>query len=246
MAKELYTTPIMSFGVIQSEWIATNMYIDTYGFIIMEQSALPGGYGDSCAETSRYVVLAYINGKKLDIDLRPFVTEKGVLRHPDSPWREDDTSSDQVYPLIAAGYVLQPVVAYKAIKQIADAGDRTGNSDKINIGMYAQIARFFSKDYLWVRDLTLVGQALIFKIPFRWSDSKKRLERSSGSSSDYLNFINGLAFARINKWTWPCWLATKIISKEKAMSKVSDYYKPEPNSDWLLQLYTRAIPKIWQ
>lgn len=223
------------------------MMIDTYGYVIMEQSPLPGGYGDSCAETGRYAVLAYINGTKLDIKFNSFVTDIGVLRHPDSPWREDDTSGDQVSPLIAATALIQPVLGYRVIKQIEDAGYKTGNGDLLSPGIYAQMRRAQRKSFLWLSDLALVGQALLLKLPIRWSDSKRWFESTSGSSCDYLNLVNNLAFARaMESWTWPCWLATKLISQELALSKAKDYYEPEPNNGMILEQYAEAIPKIWK
>jgi hypothetical protein len=223
------------------------MFLDAYALIAMEQSAFPGSIGDSCSESSRYAVIAYVNGSKPNIKLGELVTDKGPIRHPSSPWREDDTSSDQVAPLIAATELVNPELAKKIIQNIKDSHYRTGNGDLISFGVLGQMRRAENKAMLWLSDLPLVFQSLIFKIPFRWSDSKKRFESSSGSSGDYLNFINALAFARAkNNVTWPMWLAMRFISKDTAKAKVADYYKPEPNSQWILDEYNTAIDKIWK
>lgn len=224
------------------------MFFDSnYGYIELNQTDRPGSIGDSLAYTSQYITIAYVAGKLGDkINLFAFVSEKGPLRHPDSPWRENDTSGDQVYPLIAASALTQPVLSYRVIKQIKDAGYRTGNGDKIPPGMYGQIRRAQRKNALWVSDLPIFIQALFFKIPIRWSDSKKWFEKSEGSSSDYLNFINALAFAKAeDNITWPMKLAMKLIPKQKVLEKVKDYFKPEPNVQWLLDLYKEALEVIY-
>lgn len=223
------------------------MYIDSYQLIVMEQSGFPGGWGDSAAESSRYVILATINGEKVNINLKQLVTETGVLRHPLSPWRENDTSSDQVVPLLAATSLLQPELASVIIKQIKTAGYKTGNGDLISTGLLENMRRAEKKHFLWISDLAILGQALIFQLPFRWSDSKRFFELSSGSSSDYLNFTTDLAFAKItNTETIPIKLAKLlIVSKEKILSEVNSYYAAEPNHSMIIEEYTKALERIY-
>ena len=224
------------------------MIQDNYGYIEMEQDPVgnPGRTGDSLAETSRYVSIAYVIGDNPKINLAYFVTDKGCLRHPDSPWREDDCSGDQVFPLIAASALTQPELLAKVLKQIKDAGYKTGNGDFITPGMLGQIRRAEDKKFLAISDIPLVIQAVLFKIPFRWSDSKKKFESNDDSSGDYLNFINTLAFAKAKgNISLPMKLAMKLISKEKCLEKVKHYYRNEPNSQGLVELYEKSLGKIY-
>ena len=220
------------------------MILDSYGFINMEQSQAPGSIGDSAAETSRYIVLAFINGQKLDINLSYFVTDKGLLRHPLSPWREDDTSLDQMYPLVAAAALISSDELRVKIDSFI-SGTKTYNGKIVTLGFKAQLNRSKDNSIPWIDDLALLGQALLFKIPIRWSDSKKRPELMSSSSSDYLNYVSGLAFAKIKGLTWPLKLARLLISKEQIMDKVEQYYAPEPNVRWLLDEYKKALKEIY-
>lgn len=223
------------------------MILDNYNFIIMEQNLTtdPGRLADSLAETSRYIVLAFVNGQKLDINLHYFVTDKGLLRHPLSPWGVEDTSLDQIYPLIAAAALISPNELRSKIDSFI-SGTKIYNGKIVTPGFKAQLNRSKDNSTPWIDDLALLGQALIFKLPFRWSDNKKWFEWSSGSSSDYLNYVNGLAFAKIKGETWPLKLARFIISKDKILGKIHEYYIPEPNVKWLLDEYEKALKVIYR
>ncbi len=220
------------------------MYLDSQNLIVMEQSGLPGGYGDSASETGRYVTLLAVIGDKIIIDLSPFITDKGILRHPESPWKEDDISSDQVSPLLAAASINQLYISDRIISLIRNNDNRTGNGDLISFGMWAQLRRAEKASNLWFSDLALLGQVLMFKIPFRWSDSKQKFEKNT-NSSDYLNFVNSLAFAKIKGDTLSSKLAKWLTSKDIVLQKVKDYYNPEPNSEWLLKKYEQALDRIY-
>jgi hypothetical protein len=218
------------------------MVLDNYRFIKMEQCLWPGSTGDSCAETGRYITLSYLIGEDPEINLFPFMTDKGFLRHPETLWREDDFTSDQMAPFLSAASLTQPLLAGIAVNRIKNAGWKTGNGDYITPGLLASIKRVQNSKIQWIYDLAFLGQALIFKLPIRWSDSKRWFERSEGSSADYLNFLNGIAFAKAKKkLTWPMKLALKLTGKAKIMSKVEDYYFVEPNSQWILDIYKKAL-----
>lgn len=70
---------------------------------------------------------------------------------------------------------------------------------------------------------------MLLRLPFRWSDSKKRFESTKDSAADYLNFIVGLWFM----WSWldiqwPAKAAKFIMPDKPAiMDKVDMYYAPE-------------------
>lgn len=222
------------------------MKFDSYTFIVMEQSGFPGNIGDSAAETGRYMTLSALVHSLPSIDLSPFITDKGVLRHPTSPWREDDTSDDQTSPLLAACSIRQPELANKIIAQIKAARWKTGNGQMIHPSSFAQIKRHQGSWLQGLWDISIVGQALLLKCPYRWSDSKKWFERSSGSSSDYLNFVNFLAYANLKgSFGISCKIATKLIDMGDVLMKVHDYYSIEPNNKMILDLYMKALPLIW-
>lgn len=219
------------------------MYLDQQNLIVMEQSGLPGGYGDSASETGRYVTLLGVIGDKTFINLGPFVTDKGILRHPLSPWRENDSSSDQVSPLIVGASVSGQFILEDKILKFTKY--KTGNGDFITLGLLANKRRAQYKHFLWISDLAILAQALVFKLPYRWSDSKKTLEKNT-NTSDYLNFINNLAFAKVKKnITWPLKLAMKLTPKEKVLEAIKSYYKSEPNSQWLIDIYIKALEVLY-
>jgi len=208
------------------------MKIDKYGCIVMEQNPEgdPGNLGDSCAETGRYQHLCRQLGETdFTIYLGRFITDAGILRHPDSPWREDDTSSDQVLPLYLGGTDLTKA-RVKIILQ--RAGYRTGNGDFINPKLFALI-----KDNTFLLNISLAAQAAIFKLPYRWNDEKKWFESTEGSSADYLNFIHAALYA--SSWV------RRLVSKEKLIERVQHYYRVEPNSAWVVDLYKRVIQEKW-
>lgn len=205
--------------------------------IVMEQNPPgdPGRYGDSCAESSRYQHLKFLLGDyKLYINFNQFITPLGVIRSPNVPeeWKEKDTSEDQVKPLLLAlrkGTLPEALIVEKQIK---NAGYRTGNGDLITPGFYGII-----KEWSWLNNISVCVQSIIFKIPLRWSDSKKWFERSEASSADYLNHIHVAVYS-------PKWIR-KMVSKETLKQKVRDYYKVEPNSEWVIQTYDQVIERYW-
>jgi hypothetical protein len=228
------------------------MKFDANGLIMMEQDTFPGSIGDSCAETSRYATLDKLLNSPASAQLTLFITSGGVVRYPSppSPWGASDTSSDQVAPLIAACSLTDPPLADEILSLIKDSGYRTGNGTFINPGMWAQMMRHQGSRVQWLWDLSVLGQAMIFKLPFAWNPNASAnpnswFVSSANQTSGYLNFINFLAFAKAKKWTWPCRLAVKVIGQKKALNQVVTYYKPEPNSAWLLNTYAIAVAKIW-
>lgn len=55
-------------------------------------------------------------------------------------------------------------------------------------------------------------------------------------SADYLNFaIIYIWLKRTGRW------ATLSVSPDLVMAKVRSYYKPEPNSDWIVDLFAKAL-----
>lgn len=222
------------------------MYLDNSGYVVMEEVGAPGNTGDSAAESGRLYTLRAVLGDKVVVDLSGFITEKGLLRHPESPWREDDMSSDQISPLITAAFLQDPKSLEPILTHIRKNHYRTGNGNLITPGLYANIRRAENRRMLWLSDLAVLGQTLIFKLPIRWSDSKKWFEKNNESSADYLNWINNIAFAKAKgKLTWPLKLSLVLIPKDKVLEKIKHYYKNEPHSDWVINLYEKVIEDLY-
>lgn len=226
------------------------MFLDINGLVVMEQSTFPGSIGDSCAESSRMVTLQILVSDKVTSKLELFITPQGVIRYPTSPWKENDTSSDQVSPLIAATALTDINLTKTIINNLDENHLRTGNGDIATPGLLANLERAENHHFLWFMDLCNLAQALIFKLPLTWNPNATMnpnswLVSSSTQTSNYLNWINNLAFAKIKGDTWPNKLAKTLIKKEDCLAAVKKYYAPEPNSSWLLDLYSKALNKIW-
>jgi hypothetical protein len=195
------------------------------GTIILEQCPYPGNIGDSCPETSRYKLLV----PDAAVDLHQFITANGIVRHPTAPegWRESDTSGDQVEPLALTCTDLLREVIWIETKA---NGYRLGNGDLISPRLYAILT-----GRRWLLAICIFIQGLLFRFPYRWSDSKKQFESNETSSADYLNYI----VAALHAPRWSRCLTSRALLKQK----VRDYYKPEPNSDWVIQAYDAVISR---
>lgn len=202
----------------------------------------PGRTADSAAETGRYITLKAVIGDTVIINLKPLVTDKEILRHPNCIWH--DAPSDTVAPLLAAASIIDPETEQKILVLIKD--NKTPNGNVISPGLWAERRRIEGKKLLWASDLVILGQALLFKLPYRWSDSKKTFEKTSGSSADYLNYINYIALAKVKdkKLNLVLKLALKLTGKANILEKIQSYYKPEPNSQWILDLYKKVIEEL--
>lgn len=228
------------------------MKLDQNGLVVLDQTGPPGNTGDSCCYTSCMITLQTLLGQPLSSNLSLFVTPQGVIRYPGSVWNASDTSADQVAPLLAACSLTQPALAAEILQQLDNSDFRTGNGTLANPCLMAQMARAEGTILQQLWDISILVQALIFRLPFAWNPNASVKPNSwfissAGQSSGYLNFINFLAFATAKKnSTIACWLAKKVISSEKAMAEVTAYFVPsEPNVEWMLNLYRQALPKIW-
>lgn len=204
------------------------------GAIEMEQNPIgdPGRTGDSAAESARYLHLKMILGNYiLDVNLNQFITSIGYVRHPDSPWRENDMSGDQLLPLYLAFKRYDPVRTSELEARVRSAGYRTGNGNLVSPAFFSCL-----KDSKLLMSICTLGQALLFKLPYRWNDETKRLEKMKNSSADYLNFIHVAVYCPK--------LIRKSVSKEMLRKKVSEYYEPEPNA-FVIELYDQVIERYW-
>jgi hypothetical protein len=214
------------------------MKFDELGLLVSETCEGPGQLGDSCANTARLIHLKYILGAlALNVGeetiLDKFFTDKGTIRHPDSIWRENDQSSDQDLALyIALGATKQEFYATRLWVNTLKRGWRTGNGDLCSPIFLAILKRS------WLIHLLLAGQALLFRVPIRWNDEKKRLTWEPNASGDFLNWFHAAAYTKS--------LAIRLVTREMFMDAVRRYFKPEPNSDWIVALYSEASAKVWR
>lgn len=199
------------------------MKFDELGCIIREkyEAGHPANLGDSCAETARYEILSGVCQR-----LSRFETMSGFIRHPNSIWRESDTSSDQVLPYILCA----PFVASFYSNSVTIPGTMT----IMSAGLWAA----WHKHYRLLNVVNIV-QGWLFNLKWRIADGGK-LERSEGQVQDFLNFICVYVFLkRSGKW------ATLNQPKERCMKAVRKYYlegpDAEPNSEWIVDMYERAL-----
>ena len=213
------------------------MKLDEYGCLMTEHEGYPSNIGDSCAETSRIFHIKWVLADWPDeYKLYQFITDSGIIRHPNAPpdWRETDIPTDQALPLyLATRFANYPRLNTIIKMMIVDAGYRTGDGNLVSPIFFAIL-----KGWKWLLNLTLLGQIFLFKLPFRWSDSKKKFESNKDSSGDYLNFIHAAIYASpFIRW---------FIGAEKLKQKVRHYYRDEPNVDWLLTDYDKFIERYWK
>lgn len=205
----------------------------------MEQVGFPGNIGDSCAETFRWILLRkYLKWPISYTEVTSAIRQTSTgtdqyLRHPESPWREDDFSSDQWIPRAT-------VVTGMAV----NAGSKTGNGDTYSIIAQALIKRVRAgKGTMW--DFSLYAQLLAFKLPYRWSDSKKWFENNDESSADYLNWFIYLVFCEMDGHSYWSQTAKNGMDPYVLIAKLRSYYRNEPNP-FVLDAYETTIKQMWR
>jgi hypothetical protein len=208
------------------------MYFDSEQAIVMEQNPPgdPGNLGDSMAETCRYQLIDGTTGQLLEFTVRNFRTRTGYVRHPESPWREDDMSGDNLLPFyILHGTLGSSFIADEVEERIKDAGWRTGNGKLISLQFAAVMAR--RRGYQSsLTDLPLLAQALWLRL-FSWT--------YSDGVADHLNHYHALKHARVYGDTLAAKLARLITPHKYIMKHIRTYYAKEPNSHWVVDTYQR-------
>jgi hypothetical protein len=235
---------------------------DSLGLIIMEQCEAPGSLGDSCAETFRYFLLdLYIRDSKSGLSaeewhtraqgiqaaLRLTQTVRGYLRHPDVPidWREGDFTSDQFLP---RQVVEQFLNVNFDMYRFLESNSYCTNFPPTKLaqpGLFCAYNRGKGQPSLFWDAVAILGQALLFKFPYRWDDGRSAFESVEESSCDYLNWFMLLVQCEIYGCTVFSRLAKRLVSSTTLKMKVASYYAKEPNSLWILQLYEQAIDKAY-
>lgn len=201
-------------------------------FLIITDEGTPGALGDSCAETARYAIL---KGHPVGV-WSDFRTNIGYLRHPDSIWREDDTSSDQLVPYL----IVLDLQNEKDLLQEARSRLKWTNANKhiASVGLM-----LLSRNWLTTLSIVNLIQGFIFKVPFRWNDGSRSIERTEKTSADYLNWFIIAVYLKRKKVPFSG-LAKKVVTKEKLLERVNNYYS-NPDAAWIVQAYEAAIPEVY-
>lgn len=202
------------------------MKFDSLGCLIREKyyEGHPGNLGDSLAETARYELLSGVEQR-----LGQFWTSIGFLRHPNSIWPENDTSADQVLPLV----LLRPTLPVHIGSRILIPGTKT----IMSAGLWAA----WHHHYRLLNVVNIV-QGWVFNLSWRVADGGK-IERSEGQVQDWLNYLFVYFWLRDNgHW------ATLNQSRERCMKAVRKYYLEgpdwEPNAQWIVDLYELDLTVI--
>jgi hypothetical protein len=104
-----------------------------------------------------------------------------------------------------------------------------GTNTLLSIGCIA--LRF---DLPGLLDLVNQVQGWLLHFPWRWDDSKMRIERSAGSTADYLNYaIICIYLGKKPK-----------LPVGEIMAAVESYYRNEPGVEWLIALYRNRLNKL--
>lgn len=202
----------------------------------------PANYGNSMAESSRYIHLLALNGNATDVnvDLALFRTPETYIQSasPNCP-KDWLVSTDQCMPWFLAMVALKrPITAEDMRIRIQCDGWKTPDHNYVMPVFYALLNR---NRFLF--NLFVLLQVLIFKFPWRWDDGHKRIESTTGSSADYLNWFHCAVHCK--EWI------RRLVSKETVIKKITEYYLPtdggkqEPNVQWLLSLYGEVINKAY-
>ncbi len=196
------------------------MYRDQQGLLISETSPWPGSSGDSCANTARSELL-----RPKGQPLNAFITATGCVRHPDTPWREDEFSGDQLIALFMAANPGQKALLKDRFPT------RSGDGK-----LHAPLTWAIMNNHFILANIFLFLQKLLFMLPYRYSDADglkwyQRLQRMDDASADYLNFFCAAVYLKRNG------VLRVSIDTEEVAHKVFHYYQNEPNNSEVLQDY---------
>ncbi len=235
------------------------MYFDDKELLISDTSKFPGSHGDSCVETSTYIVISKNFADNANRLGQFFVGDENV-RHPKlngyvdekgDSWGTDDFSVDQWLALWVACTLYVPGGASVMFRQLCRSYARVGDGSFINLITFATIRRAWG-NASWFWDLAFLLHANFSLLPFRFSDSKWRdkkwpFESSSNHSADYKNwFLAGPLYAhRTNSFTWIMREAMLVIDRAKMKEKIRSYYEKEINSAFMVSLWENAIDEVY-
>ena len=194
-----------------------------------------GNLGDACAETCRAKILGSRDGS-----WAPFIlpNSDGYLRHPllateGKGWDERDFSNDQFITL-AMAMKLENSPWFSQLREDNRVFIR-GTWTLLSIGSWCILRGQWA---LLEKANQLQGWLLTKK--YRWSDEKKWFDKVEGKVQDYLNMI--IIHVFLLKMGKPSVLPRPV---EECMNAIRAYYLDgedfEPNSAWIVDLYSRQI-----
>jgi hypothetical protein len=192
----------------------------------------PSSVGDSCAETAR----AYILGdERLERDdLVSFIDVCGYVRHPSlsklAGWDYKDFTSDQALPLILGFDHKMPALYWRtAPGKLASPG-----------------VMFAARNWWPALGIVNLFQGLLFRfLPYRYSDDERlkwyqRIIRTDDQYADHLNWFVVVYFLHKKGYHKLVRANLALVDRMDLLRRVSGYYAPEPNSEWIRKLYADA------
>lgn len=219
---------------------------DEFGLLVSEilPSTDTGNYEDSCANTCRKLLMECELEEEYIVNW--FDSDGVYQRHPRTNLPPSDMSWDQAIPLFMVYYKYNMTHQLRAfMMRLRSNGYRLNGNAYPNLMFVSLYKRVLgSRRGFW--DIPLVLQAIIMKwVPWRWDDSRMRFSSSAGSTADYVNYFHYLCLANATGDNWAtklCWL---ITPKEFVLEQIKKYYRdnerPEPNIDWMLELYEKEV-----
>lgn len=224
------------------------MKFDQLGCLVREKPRESGhehaNLGDSCADTSRFLILKYAIGeKKIDHSLWRFVTYQGYLRHPQlefkDGWDRKDFTNDQLVPLVMAAWLRDRVL----FDSLMD-----------DVGFFIKGTKKITHPAVWAIKYHKFGllrrmneiQGWIMGFSFRWSDDEHEgwgFRSSKGKVQDYPTLICTHVFLSLLGW------AGKMPRPVDDCVQAIRLYRHgpgdfEPNADWEIELYETALKKV--
>lgn len=230
------------------------MKFDHIGCLVREAPRLPGheiaNLGDSCADTCRlFIVGGQIPNSELpDWPVQRFRDPnwKGWLRHPDlhaipgkEDWGTKGFTNDQLVPLLMAQYLESP--AWVRPDLFVSMGFIKGTWNLAQPAVYAILWRQW-----WLLDTMNRIQGRLLGLSFRWSDDKSEgtgFRSSKGKVQDYPTMICTTVF--LNRIGYKAKLPRPA---DECMAAIVKYRQDpadfEPNAEWEIELYRRAILEL--
>lgn len=205
------------------------MRVDQYGELVSEiyppGPDYVGNLGNCMAETARYVNLSsFLNpGTKTTLKLMPFSTPTTYLQSLDPTCPSDWTdSSDQCMPwYIATNNLYSQFYANEMKQRIKDSNFRTPDGNLMSIPFFCLL---FAP---WALSIVVFLQALSLRVPISWGQRE----------AAHLNWFQTALLC-------PLWVR-KAVPEHLLRRAVWQYYSNEPNVDWLLATYDKAIEKAY-
>lgn len=203
------------------------MKFDNNNMLYMEHDLpdMNAAVGDSCAETGRYFILN-CSLNKIDIRVASEYmsnTESNdkYVRHP--RLSDQDFGPDQWLPR----YLVSKICGFGE-----EASRMRKDYKSMSLSSLACVCPVFAKVFVLLQELA-------FRLPFRWSDSKRAFESNKDASADYLNWFMLIVYYKIKP---------RFVTKEELKAAVQAYYKPETDlgAATFNEFYFKAADEVWK